>query len=135
MSFVEVPLGAAQEAEAVPEAEYDLRVAKFEQTTSKAGNNMYKAIVLVESEDHPNPSPIVEYLTLPNGADDEHANMKLLNIKRFLAIFGVPMEESGFNDEDVVGSTGRCHVVNETYEPEDGEPREQNKLRMPPIQG
>ena len=133
MGFVEVPLGAAQEAEAVPEGEYDLRVAKFDETTSKAGNAMYKAIIIIESKYHPNPQPIVEYFTLPNGKDDEHANMKMLNIKRFLAVFNVPFEESGFNDEDVPGALGKCHVVNDTYEPDDGEPREQNKLRLPPL--
>lgn len=129
MPFIELDLGSAKETVAVPEGEYDLRVASFDLTKSQKGNDMYKALILVESSEYPNAQPITEYLTLPSKNHDEKArNFLALQIKRFLSVFGIPFEAGGFNDEDVNGATGRCMVVQD-------EPDENgniwNKLRMP----
>lgn len=111
MPFIELDLDSAQEASVVPEGEYDVRCARFEATTSKKGNAMYRAMILVEDPEYSNALPINHFLVLPSADDDQDVvNMKLRNIKRFLACFGVAFEGSGFNDEDVEGATGRCFV-------------------------
>ena len=102
MGFIELNLDGVQEASVVPEGEYDLRVARFEATTSKKGNAMYRAMVLVEDQEYNNALPINHFLVLPTNDDDTDVlNMKLRNIKRFLAAFGIAFEGTGYNDEDV----------------------------------
>ena len=129
MAFIEIDLGGVKEAEAVPEGTYDLRVAAFDLMKSKKGNDMYKAVIIIEDERYPNAKPMSEYLTLPGKDHDEAARAFLLrSLKRFLAVFGVPFEANGFNDEDVVGATGHCLVVQDEPD-ENGEIW--NSLRAP----
>lgn len=146
MPFVNLDFDSAKESQTVSEDMYALRVAKFDLVQTKRAKeegrdpDMYKAVVVIDQlvDGVSNPSPIVEYFVLP-GKDDEYANLKILNLKRFLHCFGIPFEGDGFNDEDVVSSTGECLIVKETMTDsgghemtdENGAPRFVNRMSLP----
>ncbi len=134
--FVELPgLDDTKEQEPVPEGEYDLRVIRFEPSTSKKGAPMFVAQIRIEEQDAP---LIYDYMMLPE-PDGEYNDMRLRGIARFLAAFEVPTEGNGFNPEDVEGSTAHLMVTQE-IEPKkdengniipDQEPIVRNRVRYP----
>jgi hypothetical protein len=128
MGFIKVDLNDAKEAETVPEGEYDLRIIKAEDGESKAGNPMTSVLIKIEDAPIPNASPVRHWLTYPDSKTPaDQRNMRLLDIKRFLTCFGVPMTAYGFDSEDLVGATGRAYLAQE--EGDNGEVY--NRLRLP----
>jgi hypothetical protein len=128
MGFINVDLGDVKEVEAVAEGEYDLRVVKAEDGESKAGNQMTSVLIRIEDAAIPNPAPVRHWLTYPStDTPADQRQMRLLDIKRFLHMFGVPMEKGGFDSQDLVGATARCYLSQE--EGDDG--NVYNRLKLP----
>src|SRR5882724_623822 len=117
MPFIKVPMSEAKEQDVVPEGEYDLRIVEVDaEKESKSGKPMIGVIIAIESSDHPNASPIFEYLNLPHEDDSAKASaFKLLQIARFCHAFEIPFEDNGFDTDDIMGATGNMLVVQDTY--------------------
>lgn len=136
MPLVNVPFNQAAEQEPVPEGTYDLRVQRFERRTSKAGNDMYSAMLVIEDPNYPNAAPVNEFFILPkpcDPGDSEQTRKNATNLRklwRFLEAFGISYEQTGFNDEEVEGATGRC-LLGQQEDTESGEIR--NTLRLPRV--
>lgn len=124
MPFIKESLDDVQEAQPVPEGEYDLRIVKAEEKESKKGNEMVQVMIVVEDQEYPNAAPINHFLLGWDGVEPDIERMRKLEIKRFCACFDVPTD---FEAEDLVGQTGRCFVTQE--EGDDG--NTYNRLRLP----
>ena len=142
MPFINATLGDAQEAAAVPEGNYHLRIMKKEDTKTagkngKAVRDMTKVFIRIEDPNYPNASMITHYLVYPLAGDDpETKNLMNLNVRRFLAVFEVPWEANGFNTDDLMGAEGDCLLTQEMVEPSDGGAEYPvNRLALPRLQG
>jgi hypothetical protein len=129
MGFINVALDDAKEAEVVPEGEYDLRIIKAEDGESKKGNPMTSILIKIEDAPIPNAAPVRHWLTYPdNKTPADQRNMRLLDIKRFLTLFGVPITADGFDSEDLVGATARAYL---TQEEGDNNGEVYNRIKLP----
>lgn len=128
MGFIGVSLDDVSEPETVPEGEYELRIVKKEDTESKKGKPMTKVYIRIEDAPVRNAGVIVHYL-LPPDADTppEQREMRLLEIKRFVTLFGVAYDERGFDTDDLVGATARGPLVLE----EGDDKVIRNRLKLP----
>jgi hypothetical protein len=131
MPLIDLPdLDQNFESEPVPEGQYDVRVAKFEATESKAGKPMYKVMLIVEDQEFPNAAPVNFFLSIPTKNDEERAKtFKMQQMKRFLTAFSIPYEANGFSDEDVEGATARQLSISQAPPTEDG--RVYNEVHLP----
>lgn len=128
MPFITTPIDDAKEPEAAPEGEYDLRIVKSEDGESKKGNAMTTVFIRIEDAAIPNAAPIRHWLTYPDSQTPaDQRQMRLLDIKRFLTVFGIPFEAKGFNTDDLAGATGRCYI----YQEEGDDGNVYNRLRLP----
>lgn len=133
MSFITVGLGeGVKEPEALPEAKYALQIADVQTGAAKSGAPMFTLIInFLEFPDAPS---IWHYVVLPKEDDDEKAvSFKLLNLKRFLTVVGIPFSDEGFNDEDLMGAMFDCDVG--VGEPTPEYPDLKNELRLPKLEG
>ena len=130
MPFISVALQDAKEPEAVPEGEYDLRIMKHEDGESKkSGNPMTTIFIKIEDAAHPNAALVRHWLVPPtNETPADQRQMRLLDIKRFLTAFNIPMEGEGFNSDDLDGATARCMLTQDEDE-ESG--NVYNRLKLP----
>lgn len=130
MGFISVALDDVKEPTVVPEGEYDLRIVKKEDKESKKGNPMTVCYIRIEDAAVANPAIIVHYMTPPTADTPmDQVSMRLLDIKRFLQLFGVGYGDGGFDTDDLVGATGRGYLIQE-----EGEDRVvRNKLRLPKL--
>lgn len=128
MPFINAALGDAQEASAVPEGNYHLRIMKKEdtKTAGKGGKpvrDMTKVYIRIEDPNYPNASMITQYLVYPLSTDEpDTKNLMNLNVRRFLAVFEIPWEAAGFNTDDLPGAEADCLLSQEMVTPEDGGP-------------
>ncbi len=130
MPFVNAALGDAREPEAVPEAEYDLRIVKSEDGESKKGNAMTTIYIKIEDPQYPNAALVGHWLVHPTkDTPPEQVQMRLLETRRFLECFGIPYEGDGYNTDDFVGATGRSFLSQETGD--DNVVR--NRLKLPKL--
>lgn len=120
MGFVNMDLGdSVREGELVPNGEYDLVIVKAEDKPSKKGNPMTRIVIRIEDAPVPNAAPIMYYMNhLHPELPSDQRQMRALEIKRFLTMFGVPYGGDGFETEDLVGSRAKGLVEQE--EGEDG---------------
>lgn len=131
MSFINAQLDqSVKEPEAAPEGEYDLRIAKTTRKESKSGNMMTEVMITVEGEQ--GVAPVYHYLIdVTKDTPAQQADMRRLELKRFMQMFGVKFQPDGYDDEDLQGATGRCMLTQE--EGDDGVVR--NRLRLPRLKG
>lgn len=130
MPFIPLAMNDVKENEAVPEGTYDLRIVKVEDGKSKAGNTMTTVVIRIEDAAHPNASPIRHWLTYPDdNTPADQRQMRMLDIKRFLALFEVDLTPDGFDSDDLNGAVARCLVTQE--EGDDG--NIYNRLRLPKL--
>ena len=124
MPFITHAMSDVREPEAAAEDEYDLRIAKAINKPSKKGRDMITVtIVFADGTDAP---PFYHYMLAPSDDDTEDmVRMRLLEIKRFCAVFDLDPEN--FDEQDMPGQTGRCYVVQEAGD--DNVVR--NKLKLP----
>jgi hypothetical protein len=118
-----------QESQPVAEGEYDLTIVNVLPKTSAKGED--QVVCTIEIEGAEDARPIRHVLTFP-GSDREPGTAKFmwLNVKRFLAVFGIPMESTGFNTDDLEAATGKCLVVLD--EPND-QGDQYNSLMLPRV--
>lgn len=129
MPFIKLALDDVKEPEIVPEGAYDLRIAKVMDTESKAGNPMTVCTIIIEDAGT-KAMPIVHYMTYPD--EDLPADQKefrLLDIKRFLQVFGIKYDPHGFDTDDLQGATAQKAFVMQEEGKQDKVMR--NKLRLP----
>lgn len=131
MSFVEMALDEVKEAQVMEEGAYDLIIESADEKESKKGKPMIECVI--QFSDHPNASPIWYYLSLPHEDDEPKArNFKMLNLKRFLTMFGIPFDSSGFDTNDFFGASARNAHVKVSEPDENGNTR--NELNLPKLQ-
>lgn len=129
MPFVKLALDDTKEPETVPEGVYDLRIVKAQDTESKKGNPMTVITIRIEDAGIKNAAPVIHYMTYPDAdLPDDQKNFRLLDIKRFLAVFGIPFDPHGFDTDALQGATAQ-KVMLVQEEGEDNVHR--NKLRLP----
>jgi len=126
MPFIDESLDDVGEAKPAPEGEYDLRIVKAEETTSKNGNAMAEVIIVFED-----PSidalPIRHYMTKwDHDTPSDQVRMRKLEFKRFFTCFNIDPDGEVV---DWVGNTGRSLVIQE--EGQDG--NTYNRLRLPKL--
>lgn len=126
MSFISETLDDVREAQAAPEAEYDLRIAKATKKKSKKGNDMMEVMIVIEDRDVDAPPIFMYLLGWDRDTADEEVIRRKREIKRFCSVFDVPHD---FDEEDLLGQTGSCLVIQE--EDDSGEVR--NRLKLPRI--
>lgn len=129
MPFVKLALDDVKEPEPVPEGVYDLRIVKTQDTESKKGNPMTVITIRIEDAGIKNPSPIVHYMTYPDAdLPEEQKNFRLLDIKRFLSVFGIPFDPHGFDTDGLQGATANKAMVVQ----EEGDDKIiRNRIRLP----
>lgn len=135
MAFISANLNQDYEARAVAEGRYRLRVDKFDSAArSKAGNEGYKSVITILSTEDggvvENPGQVHLWINKPNGG--QYDNLAMRDLKRFLALFEVPFDGSGFDDEGVVGQEAVALLAQETIE---GRDEPSNKIVLPPVRG
>ena len=130
MGFVNMDLGdSVREGELVPNGTYDLVIAKAEDKPSKKGNPMTRIVIRIENASVSNPAPVMYYMNhITPSLPADQRQMRALEIKRFLTLFGVPYGEEGFETEDLVGCTAKDAMI-EQEQGEDGQMR--HRLILP----
>jgi len=120
MSFIEIRgIEDVKEPQIAPEDTYDLVIDDVK-GGMKEGTDIHQIRVRIQIE---NADPEIEYAAIFHyltgiGADDdeEKAKFKMLSIKRFLALVGVDIVDSGFNEEDLMGCRFRAKLTQEEYQ-------------------
>jgi len=122
MSFIDVNLGEdVKEAEAAPEGEYELLVDDVYEYDKEYDDGTTGRLIrvkhLIQDTGDVTYKPVYHYLSLPNESDDrDKVQMKLLMIKRYLTMAGIPFDQSGFNVEDLYGARFTAKLTQEVYE-------------------
>lgn len=131
MPLISASLNDVQEASAVPEGEYDLRIVKAEDGETKRGDYMKVVTIEVLDSGVPNASAVKHWIIPPTDPSDQYFNLRALDVKRFLACFGVPINDDGSFDTDDIeaGLEGRCYLTQE--EGDNG--TVYNRLRLPKL--
>jgi hypothetical protein len=132
MGFINANLNDVQEPQYVPEGEYDLRVVKKEDKESKKGKPMTVLHIRIEDAPVRNAQLVQHYLNHPyEGLPADQIEMRLLELKRVCALFGVEWGANGFDTDDFQGRTGRCLLVQE----EGDDKVVRNRLKLPRLKG
>jgi hypothetical protein len=127
MAFVKLDLNNIKEPEAAPEGEYDIRIMKVVDTESKKGNPMTVFSIRVEDAG-PDVSMFQHYIVYPDqDTPPDQKQMRLLDIKRFLQLFGQDTNLGGFDPSDLQGSGARAFLQQE----EDDKGVIRNRIRLP----
>lgn len=127
MPFRRVPMALGQEQVPAPEGVYLLTVRRVTSKKSRAGSDM--DVVLFAFTEHPEYSPIQYYIVYPkDDTPEDQVRLRAREIRRLCFWFGVDWTEDGFNTDDLLGAEARVPVVVETFEPENGPPRDQNRI-------
>ncbi len=140
MSFINLgdDFANVQEAVLAPEGQYDLlcRDAKHDE-------EKHQIAVFIDFDGEPDFQNIFHNLFLPNPDKDlerdkekgkeagSTGKFKMLMIKRFCHTFNIPLTDSGFDVNDIVGARARLGVVQDTYERDDGSTVRSNKIKIP----
>ena len=111
MAFIKEAMTDVNEPKAAPEGEYDLRIVKAKEQDAKSGRAMVVATIVIETPEADAP-PFMHYLLAPHETDDEdQVRNRLLEVKRFCALFDVPED---FDAPDLVGKTAVGYLKQET---------------------
>lgn len=133
MPFINANIKDAQEDKVVPEGNYDLVITSVQEKDSKNGEPMLACLIKIEGEEGQSAKPIFHYIMLPSdkGAepDAKYPNTRRLrDMRRFLEVFEVPWDESGFDTDDLQGARGNCLVK---ISPAEGDYEESNQIALP----
>ena len=136
MPFIEQAIADAKEDVCVPEGAYDLSIISAELKTSKKAaergeeDNMIQVMIKIESDEYPNAATVFHHLMLVKDPDFEYNHLWLRDQKRFLVLFGIPHEGTGFDLDDFAGATARQVLLKVDTNDRD---EEQNVLVLPKI--
>ena len=118
MTFIPVNFDDAVEPTTAPAGRYNLQIVECKVT--KTGPNskvpdMPQLRVNIGFQDHPEYQNFSQFISIPNEHDTaDTARFKALLIKRFCALFNVPLDNSGIDLErlpmEMVGSTANAEV-------------------------
>lgn len=110
MGFIEAAIQDAKEKEAVEEGVYEVVISAADMHKSEAsGKDSVRCILEIPS--NPDASGIFHYIALPHADDDsEKRNNKLVMMKKFLELMGVPFEGNGFDTDDLMGATANVYL-------------------------
>lgn len=114
MSFIESPLGDAQEKEVMPEGSYDL-IVEDAQLIDEPGKK--RRISIRHSIDgHPEAKAVFHNIFLDLSDDAEKRNNQLLFQRAYLNAFAIPYEAGGFDLDDIIGARGTVNLTQDEYE-------------------
>lgn len=126
MPFVNAALDV-QEREVVSEAEYDLRCGNVDHRHQEDAESP-RLVVIVNIEGNPDAAAIWHTLWLSNkSTDPERRADNDRSNRRFMEVFNIPYEATGFNTDDIPGAVGKCLVVQQMGD----DSVNRNKLRLP----
>lgn len=134
MTFRRVPMAKGDEQTVAPEGEYRLVIRKVTAKKTKKTNDDMD-VLMIGFPDNPEFSPFSHFIVYQQGLDEEQQCMKAREMRRLCHVFDVPWTEEGVESDDFLGAEGTCMVGVETYEPEGGAPRTNNRLQLPRIEG
>ena len=118
MSFIEITgMDEAQEPELAPEGQYDLRITHAEDYINDKGTPLVRCSIAFDGK--PEYQNMNYWVILPKGEDQEQDQKRIINVKRFLTMFGVPFE-NGFEIEDLFGATADKANVSQSDADEEG---------------
>lgn len=133
-------IAATKEAVLAEEGRYPLIIRDAEHDLKDDGRENIVLTIGFEakSEQGEDLLPFRHWLSLPNSADDSgKVETKLRMLKRFLHLVNyIPSSnELGPAEfaEELIGLTFEGDVFQEIYEPDNGEPRVNNRLRVPRV--
>ena len=128
MALIRQALDDIQEGQIVPEGEYDLRIVKVQDKESKKGNPITICTIKIEDASTSNVLPVTYVINhVTEGTPEDQVQMRLLETKRFLTLFGVEFSNDGYDTDDLQGQTARCFLAQE----EGDDKVMRNKLRLP----
>ena len=119
MPFIPINLNEAEEPKPVVHGKYDLVVSACEETlTREQQKPQFKVTILIQG--HDDAPPVWHYVGIP-GTDEEpdKAKFKALLLRRFLNLFKVSYDPSGFDTEkiamEIVGATANAELQISEY--------------------
>jgi|TARA_Y100000310_G_scaffold69164_1_gene64598 hypothetical protein len=127
MPFIDLQgLDEDYEDHPVAEGEYELRIEDVKDGRNKKNTADQSVVRIKVMNAEEGAGSVFHYLTYPCDTDEpDQVRGKMRNITRFLRMFGIEFEASGFNSEDMIGATGTGLLTQEAYEG-----RVSNKLRV-----
>lgn len=118
MPFIPVNLDEVQETTTAPIGRYNLVVTGCDDTvtgpnSNRPGSPIFK--VTLGFQDNPEYQNILMFLSLPNEEDEPRSSQfKMLQLRRFLEVFGVPYDSAGIDTEkmamDIIGRSANLEV-------------------------
>jgi len=132
MPFIPVDVGSVQEAKPVTQGMYDLVITTCEETVTRESKKPQFRISL-GIEGHTEAPNVSHFMSIPAEGDDAgKTSFKVLLIKRFCTLFGVPMRADGIDTAalamEMVGKRARAEVT--LSEPDDNG-NVYNRLNIP----
>lgn len=119
MPFIPINLNEVEEAKPVVHGKYDLTISACDEVLTKEQQKpQFK--VQIQISGHDEAPPIWHYVGIP-GVDDEpdKAKFKALLLRRFLNLFKVSYDSSGFDTEklamEMVGATANAELQLQEY--------------------
>ena len=110
MGFINLDLGNVKESKSVPAGRYRLTIANFEETESREKKTPQLKFT-INIEGHEDAMPVNHYIPLPTKGDDaKAAGFKALLLKRFLVLFNIPHDDTGFNPDDTIGASADAEL-------------------------
>jgi hypothetical protein len=141
MTFIPVDFEDAVEPQAAPVGRYQLQIieAKVVKTgaqSKRPGSPQFR--ISIGFQDHPEYQNFSQFISLPHEEDDAVAiRFKVLLLKRFCALFNVPLHGDGIDTEELpmemVGATAEGEVG--LSEPNEDTGDVFNNLRVPKLRG
>ena len=135
MPFIEQAIADAKEDVCVPEGAYDLSIISAETKLSKKAaergeetDNMIQVMIKVDSDEYPNAATLFHHIMLVTDPEYEYNHMWLRDQKRFLVLFGIPHEGTGYDLDDFAGATAK-QVLLKVDQNDRGE--DQNTMVLP----
>lgn len=110
MSMIPVDVSGVTEPKAVPGGRYDLSVSSAEEGLSKEKRKPMITVYL-NIDGHTDAPNVRHSISLPAPEDEAKTKaFKMLLLKRFLTLFGIPYDSNGFNLEDFIGATATAEL-------------------------
>lgn len=125
------------EPRVVAEGKYPLRIVSAKYKESKdTGRGMINFAIAIEGEENAK-TLFWRYMMGLSGDSSEYRSRRIRDNKRFMAVFGIPMD-ADINTDDVAstfeGATGECMVTQVEESFNDKKTGEMiNELRLPPL--
>ena len=110
MAKIAVNLSEVTESKPVPNGVYNLTIASVDEMVSQKGLPQLKVSIGIDGQ--PESPNVTHFVSLPSSKDEpDKAKYKSLFLARFLALFKIPSDESGFDLDDFLGATARAELT------------------------